>query len=47
MKIKEWIDAKDPGATVILFSGILESKLLDMATQEERDAYLKNLETTR
>ncbi|KAI8775910.1 obg-like ATPase 1 [Biomphalaria glabrata] len=46
MKIKEWIDAKDPGATVILFSGILESKLLDMATQEERDAYLKNLETT-
>lgn len=46
LKIKEWIDTKDPGALVILFSGALESKLLDMQTQEERDSYLKELETT-
>ncbi|CAG5130717.1 unnamed protein product [Candidula unifasciata] len=46
LKIKEWIDAKDHGATVILFSGALELKLLEMATQEERDAYLKEHETS-
>jgi obg-like ATPase 1 len=46
LKIKEWVDAKDPGAMVILFSGALELKLLDMQTQEEKDAYLKEHETT-
>uniref|UniRef100_A0A0B7B0V2 Obg-like ATPase 1 n=1 Tax=Arion vulgaris TaxID=1028688 RepID=A0A0B7B0V2_9EUPU len=46
MKIKEWIDVKDTGALVILFSGALELKLLDMATQEERDAYLKQHEAS-
>lgn len=46
MKIKEWIDANDPGAQVILFSGALESKLLDLATDEEREAKLKELGCT-
>ncbi|XP_005099947.1 obg-like ATPase 1 [Aplysia californica] len=41
LKIKEWIDANDPGATVILFSGALEQDLLDLETQEERDNLLK------
>ncbi|OWF36161.1 obg-like ATPase 1 [Mizuhopecten yessoensis] len=40
VKIKEWIDANDKGATVVLFSGVLETKLLDMA-DDEREAYLK------
>lgn len=43
--IKEWIDANDPGATVILFSGEFELKLLDLQTEEERQAYLKEKET--
>ncbi|GFR99738.1 Obg-like ATPase 1 [Elysia marginata] len=47
MKIKEWIDANDPGAQVILFSGALESKLLDLSTDEEREATLKELGSTR
>ncbi|XP_053701861.1 obg-like ATPase 1 [Synchiropus splendidus] len=33
-KIKEWIDAHDPGAVVIPLSGALESKLLDMSEEE-------------
>ncbi|XP_069107695.1 obg-like ATPase 1 [Argopecten irradians] len=40
VKIKEWLDANDKGAIVILFSGVLETKLLDMEP-EERDGYLK------
>ena len=47
MKIKEWIDANDPGAQVILFSGALESKLLDLQTEEERETLLKELSCTR
>ena len=27
-KIKEWVDARDPGATIIPFSGALELKVL-------------------
>ena len=27
VKIKEWIDAREPGATIIPFSGALESKV--------------------
>ncbi|KAK3775704.1 hypothetical protein RRG08_050539 [Elysia crispata] len=46
MKIKEWIDTNDPGAQVILFSGALESKLLDLATDDEREAMLKELGCT-
>jgi len=46
VKIKEWVDANDPGAMVIPFSGILESNLVDMSSDEEREAYLKEKETT-
>ncbi|RUS81472.1 hypothetical protein EGW08_010770 [Elysia chlorotica] len=46
MKIKEWIDTNDSGAQVILFSGALESKLLDLASDEEREAMLKELGCT-
>jgi len=27
VKIKEWIDAREPGATIIPFSGALETKV--------------------
>lgn len=40
VKIKEWIDTHDKGATVILFSGILETALVDMA-EDQSAAYLK------
>lgn len=40
LKIKEWIDANDPGATIIPFSGAYELRLADM-TPEEKAAYLK------
>jgi obg-like ATPase 1 len=45
MKIKEWVDEHDPGSTIIPFSGILETKLIDM-TDEERASYLKEQQTT-
>lgn len=45
-KIKEWVDAHDPGALVIPLSGSLESKLLDME-EEERDKYCEELKTQR
>lgn len=34
VKIKEWVDSKDPNATVIPFSGALEQKLVDMPDDE-------------
>lgn len=45
-KLKEWIDKNDPGAPLIPFSGVLESKLLDM-DPTERQAYLKEHNITR
>lgn len=39
-KIKEFVDASDPGATIIPFSGSFESKLVDMS-DEEKEAFLK------
>ena len=45
--IKDWIDANDPGATVILFSGEFELKLLDFEKEEDRIAYLKERESQR
>ncbi|CAG5012419.1 unnamed protein product [Parnassius apollo] len=39
-KLKEWIDKNDPGAPLIPFSGVLESKLMDM-DPAEKQAYLK------
>ncbi|KAK7078841.1 Obg-like ATPase [Halocaridina rubra] len=45
MKIKEWIDTNDPGAMLIPFSGVMESKLVDMS-DEEKEAFLKEQGTT-
>lgn len=36
MKIKEWVDAHDPGALVIPFSGCFESKYQDMDDEEKK-----------
>jgi len=38
IKIKEWVDKNDPGATIIPFSGGFESKLMEM-DDAERKAY--------
>jgi len=46
VKIKEWIDANDPGAMCIPFSGALESDLVDLSSDEEREAFLKEKATT-
>ena len=46
MKIKEWIDANDPGAMLIPFSGVLESALLDMESDAKAD-FLKEKGATR
>lgn len=45
MKIKEWIDANDPGATLIPFSGVMEYKIIDMS-DEEKAAFVKEKGTT-
>ncbi|KAA0199507.1 hypothetical protein HAZT_HAZT007466 [Hyalella azteca] len=45
-KIKEWVDANDPGALIIPFSGVLENKLLEMG-EEERAEYCKANNCTR
>uniref|UniRef100_A0A3Q3G131 Obg like ATPase 1 n=1 Tax=Labrus bergylta TaxID=56723 RepID=A0A3Q3G131_9LABR len=44
-KIKEWVDAHDPGALVIPVSGAIESKLLDMEEEEERNKYCEEQKT--
>lgn len=46
-KIKEWVDANDPGALLIPLSCALELKLSEMQSDEEREAYLKEVGTTR
>lgn len=46
-KIKEWVDAHDPGAMVIPVSGAIESKLLDMEEEEERNKYCEEQKTQR
>ena len=40
LKIKEWIDANDPGAILIPFSGAFELKLADM-NDEDQEKFLK------
>lgn len=45
-KIKEWVDAHDPGAMVIPLSGSVEAKLLDME-EEERNKYCEEQKTQR
>lgn len=45
-KIKEWVDAHDPGSVIIPFSGCLEAKIFDLET-EAKEAYLRETGTTR
>lgn len=45
-KIKEWVDAHDPGAMVIPLSGGLEAKLQEME-DEERNKYCEEQKTQR
>lgn len=45
-KLKEWIDKNDPGAPLVPFSGVLESKLFEMDA-EEKKAFLKEHNITR
>ncbi|XP_008472914.1 obg-like ATPase 1 isoform X3 [Diaphorina citri] len=44
-KIKEWVDANDPGATIIPFSGVFEHQLVDMP-DDERQRYLDEQKAT-
>lgn len=46
MKIKEWVDAHDPGALVIPFSGGFECKYQDM-NDEEKQKYCEENKTQR
>lgn len=46
VKIKEWVDANDAGAMVIPLSVGLELDLTNMASDEERETYLKEAGTT-
>ncbi|CAB3372324.1 Hypothetical predicted protein [Cloeon dipterum] len=45
IKIKEWVDKNDPGAVIIPFSGIFESKIFDM-DEATKEAYLKEQGTS-
>ncbi|XP_054168039.1 obg-like ATPase 1 [Oppia nitens] len=36
IKMKEWIDTNDSGAAVILFSGIVETKLVSMSAEDKQ-----------
>lgn len=46
IKIKEWVDANDHGASMIPFSGILEAKLMEM-NPEDRATFCKENNTQR
>lgn len=41
IKIKEWVDKNDPGATIIPFSGAWEHKLVEFEDENERKAYVE------
>lgn len=45
-KIKEYVDKNDPGALVIPFSGVFESKLMELTDPEARKAYLDETKCT-
>ena len=45
-KIKEWIDTHDPGAILIPFSGVMETKLADMP-DDEKQRFLDENKITR
>lgn len=46
LKIKQWIDENSPGDVIIPFSVCLEEKLSHMDTEEEAEAYLKEIGAT-
>lgn len=41
IKIKEWVDKNDPGASIIPFSGAFEHKLTEFETEAERKAFIE------
>ncbi|KAI8901900.1 P-loop containing nucleoside triphosphate hydrolase protein [Globomyces pollinis-pini] len=43
-KLKAWIDEKHPGDILIPFSGVLESNLSQLQSNEEKEEYLKSLQ---
>jgi obg-like ATPase 1 len=45
VKIKQWIDSRQPGQSIIPFSGALEAKLLELPEQEQKE-YLESIKTT-
>ena len=45
-KIKEWIDANDPGGVLIPLSGVLETRLSDLP-DDERQRFLDENKITR
>lgn len=44
--MKEWVEANDPGAMVIPFSGALETRLFDMPA-DERQRFLDENKITK
>lgn len=47
IKIKEWVDKNDPGATIIPFSGAFEQKLLEIEDPVLRKKFLEEQNVTR
>lgn len=43
LKIKEWVDKNDPGASIIPFSGAFENKLVEIEDDNERKAYTQEI----
>lgn len=43
IKIKEWVDKNDPGASIIPFSGAFEQKLSEFENEGERKAYIEEV----
>lgn len=43
LKIKEWVDANSPGDLIVPLSVSLEEKLANMESNEEREAYCKEI----
>lgn len=46
IKIKEWVDKNDPGASLIPFSGAFENKAIDME-EADRAKYFEESKVTR
>lgn len=43
IKIKEWVDKNDPGASIIPFSGAFEHKMAEFENDAERKAYAEEI----